>query len=416
MIRTLLLSAAISLMAAPAVLAQSAPQATQVSTGTPIEGIAAIVNDKPISFTDVRQRARLLMMGMTQQPTQEMIQRLTGQALEQLIDEKLQLQKAGEFEVEIEETEIANSVSGIAQQSGITREEMYSQLLQAGVNPVSLEDQMRAEMAWRRIMSGLYGSRIRISQYQIDEQERRLQREANETQYQIAEIFLYSVDPAERAEAMQAAQTVVQQLREGAPFQLAAQRFSSAPTAATGGDKGWISLDSLDQPLATAISAMTRPGITDPIEVDNGVYILALRSKREPQEQVSMVNLRQLVASNGDAATLSGALSRISDCDGIDEIADADGNLVAVTLGEIAERDLNPEMRARVTGTENGGASDVFTSSGGPAALFVCDRNMAGGELPTREQIEDRLYARELGMVSDRELRNLKREATIIRR
>ena len=37
----------------------------------------------------------------------------------------------------------------------------------------------------------------------------------------------------------------VEQLDAGAPFSLAAQRLSSAPTAASGGDMGWVALDDI---------------------------------------------------------------------------------------------------------------------------------------------------------------------------
>ena len=55
-----------------------AQPASQTNERTQVEGIAAIVNDEPISFTDVRQRARLLLMGIAQQPTPEIIQQVTG--------------------------------------------------------------------------------------------------------------------------------------------------------------------------------------------------------------------------------------------------------------------------------------------------------------------------------------------------
>ncbi|MEO1305946.1 MAG: SurA N-terminal domain-containing protein, partial [Pseudomonadota bacterium] len=136
-----------------------------------IEGIIAVVNDDPISFTDVRQRARLLLLSLGgQQPTPEQIQQITQQALEQLIDEKLQLQEAAEYEVEITDSEIASSIDRLAQQSGITRDVLLQSLIESGVNPNSLEEQTRADIAWRRIMGGLYGSRIRISDNQINDQ------------------------------------------------------------------------------------------------------------------------------------------------------------------------------------------------------------------------------------------------------
>ena len=48
--------------------------------------------------------------------------------------------------------------------------------------------------------------------------------------------------------------------------------------------------------------------------------------------------------------------------------------------------------------------------------MFVCDRRDNVEALPNRDQIQDRLYSQQLGMISERSLRNLRREATIIRR
>src|SRR6056297_243612 len=87
----------------PSVAQELAPAAPEVQQ---IEGIIAVVNDEPISFTDVRQRAQLLLLSLGgRQPTQEQIQQITTQALEQLIDEKLQLQEAAEYEVEVSDAD-----------------------------------------------------------------------------------------------------------------------------------------------------------------------------------------------------------------------------------------------------------------------------------------------------------------------
>jgi len=48
--------------------------------------------------------------------------------------------------------------------------------------------------------------------------------------------------------------------------------------------------------------------------------------------------------------------------------------------------------------------------------MYVCDRRDDMASVPSRDQIEDRLYSEQLGMISERSLRNLRREATIIRR
>ncbi len=393
--------------------AQSAPQRESQQ----IEGIIAVVNDDLISFTDVRQRARMLLLSLGgAQPTQEQIQQLTSEALEQLIDEKLQLQEASEYEVEVSEGDIANSIEGIARQSGISREDLLNSLIQSGINPTSLEDQTRADIAWRRIMGGLYGSRIRISENQIVAQLSRLKAASAREQYQLAEIFLFAPTPEDRAQAMIAAASIKEQLLAGAPFELAARQFSSAPTQATGGDMGWVTLDDIDEARAAAIKTLPGPGLTDPIEVEDGVYLMAVNAKRDPSQRTSLVDLTRVTVEDGSEAALKTAADSASSCEEIQTIADADENLRASVLTGINVEELGAEGKAMVLATAVGAHTDIFAQSGKLALMFVCNREDGVENLPTKEQIEDRLYAQQLGMISQRSLRNLRREATIIRR
>ncbi|MEM9179951.1 MAG: SurA N-terminal domain-containing protein [Pseudomonadota bacterium] len=415
MIRSIALASVMALCGTGTALAQTdlptAPSPQQ------IEGIIAVVNDDPISFTDVRQRAQLLLLSLGgQQPTQEQIQQVTTQALEQLIDEKLQLQEAAEYEVEVSDDDIANSINRLAQQSGITRDILVQSLIQSGINPASLEEQTRADIAWRRIMGGLYGSRIRISDNQISEQIKRLQADAEKEQYLISEIFLYAPEEADKAQALTAANSIVDQLRAGAQFQLAAQRFSSAPTAATGGDMGWVVIDDFDDARVDVLRSMEGPGITNPVQVEDGVYILNIRSKRDPSDSTTLVDVTRITVNDGTEDSLKAALAEISDCSEIEAVVEADENLRSVSLTDLDVEDLGPEGRSMVLSTEIGQSTDIFAQSGTLASMFVCDRKNDVEAVPDRSQVEDRLYSEQLGMISERSLRNLRREATIIRR
>lgn len=415
MLRSIMLSSFAALCMSAGALAQDASPPTP--SVQQIEGIVAVVNDDPISFTDVRQRAQLLLLSLGgRQPTQEQIQQITTQALEQLIDEKLQLQEAAEYEVEVSETDVAASIDRLAQQSGLTRDTLVQSLLQSGINPTSLEEQTRADIAWRRIMGGLYGSRIRISDNQIQEQMKRLRADAKKEQYLTSEIFLYAPSEEDKTQALQAANSILEQLQQGAPFDVAAQRFSSAPTAATGGDMGWIVLDDFDDERKAALQALEDPGFTPPVIVEDGIYLLNVRGKRDPSETTTVVDVTRLTVNDGSEASLQAAVDQITDCASIEAIADADENLRAVSLNDLNVDDLGPEGKSMVMTTDIGSATDIFAQSGTLAVMFVCDRKDNVEALPSRDQIEDRLYSQQLGMISERSLRNLRREATIIRR
>ena len=382
-----------------------------------LEGIAAVVNDQPISFSDVRQRARMLLLSLGgQQPTQEQVQQITGQALEQLIDERLQLDKAAEFDLKISDDEIDGAVNDMAAQSGLTGEALKSQLLAAGINPASLEDQMRAELAWNHVMSGLYGSRIRISDNQVDDQIERIRTASQKTQYKISEIFLFAPDEATRTEAMQAANSIVEQLKAGADFRVAAQRLSSAPTAATGGDMGWVSTSDLPAELVPSIEAVSGPGLLDPIEVDNGVYILYVENKRDPAEATTKVDLIRLLTKDPTDENLVAAMDKIKSCDDVQSVANTTTGLRAQPLEDINIDELGPEGKSMVQAAEIGKPTPIFAVSGGLATMYVCRREEGAEALPSRDDLKNNLKGRELNMISERELRNLRRDATIIYR
>lgn len=409
--RTFLATCIVALLSA-AGAAQDAPDPNEFLQ---LEGVATLVNDEPISFHDIRQRVRMLAMTVGADITPEVQQQLASTAREQLVDEILQMQAVSEFNVEVSDEDVGGAVDGLAERAGVTREELYTQFAQSGISPTTLESQMRSDIAWRRMMSGLYGSRIRISQGQLDSELEQLRANSLETAYELSEIFLFAPDEETKVQALQAAYQLVEQLREGAPFQAAAQQFSSSPTSATGGDMGWVALADLDPVLAESVRASTQPGILDPIVAPAGIYILALRNRREPQEETSRLQLRQLIATDGNVSTIETALSRIDGCDEIDSYADRRGDdLLAIDLGETKLSDLANDSQNMLVDLRPGEASNPFEMSAGWSTIFVCGRQDGAENLPSRDQVENQLFGKELGLISERELRNARREATIL--
>ena len=110
------------------------------------------------------------------------------------------------------------------------------------------------------------------------------------------------------------------------------------------------------------------------------------------------------------------AASEANSCEAAIEVAADNDNLDATEIEDIRMEDLGQEGQNMINEVEIGQPTQVFALSGRLAVMYVCDRRQSGAALPTREEMEDRLFARELSMISDRSLRNLRREATIIQR
>ena len=265
-------------------------------------------------------------------------------------------------------------------------------------------------------MGGLYGSRIRISDNQVDEQLNRVRNSLQQTQFRISEIFLYAPDAETKAQATEAANSIIGQLNQGADFRIAAQRISSAPTAATGGDMGWITTSDLDPILAEAVEGSAGPGIIGPIQSENGVYILNVVNKREPAKLTTKVDLKRLQATDGDEATLKEAMAAIETCEDVQSVANSKSNLRHADLTDIDIEELGSEGKSLVMSVEVGQPTEIFAAGNGLALMYVCRREDGAEALPSRDDLKGRLKDQELGMSSERELRDLRREATIIYR
>ena len=98
-------------------------------------------------------------------------------------------------------------------------------------------------------------------------------------EYVVSEIFLALDDPAREGEVRTAADGIAAQLRAGASFAGLARQFSQSSSAAIGGDLGRVRAGRLDARLETALDSLAPNGISSPIRLENGFYILLLRER-----------------------------------------------------------------------------------------------------------------------------------------
>lgn len=385
------------------------------------EGVVAIINDEAISTYDVRQRATLLLAGSGLELTDEALERAQAQALRDLIDERVQMQEAREKKVKVEPQAVDRTLADIARQNGTDLQALSRQLSAQGINIQTLRGQIEADIAWRRLVGGRFGSRVRISDIQINDALARITANAAKPQYLVSEILLAAENEEQFEQATSVATRLIEEMRtrgQRAPFPAVARQFSSSATAAAGGDMGWLSQGELKPELQAAIDLLSPGEFSPPVRTTNGVYILALRDKRAGVDPSAMtrVNLRQVTAPAVSRAQLERLRRRLEGCEGLEAAIRAVPGAAIADLGEAGEAELSDDVRGRIAKVAVGSASPIFETPQGLAVLAVCARRSSGEGMPTREDVENRLYEQELAMLSQRYLRNLKRDSTIIYR
>jgi peptidyl-prolyl cis-trans isomerase SurA len=282
--------------------------------------------------------------------------------------------------------------------------------------------QIRADSSWQAWISGRYGSRLRIGDDQIKAFERRQSESASKPQYQVSEVFIDAARVGGMEIAENGAKQLITQMQQGAPFPAVARQFSASPTAANGGDAGWVGPGEMPPQVDAALEQL-RPGqLSAPIPVRDGVYIIYLREKRSGAK-TALVDLKQIAVAlpkdaaqpQIDAATrlLADLKPKITSCETLEATAGKVDGVVAGDLGEAEITDLAPAFQEAANTLKVGQVSDPIRTDAGLHLIAVCGKRQSGAQAPTRDQIENRLRGQQLALISKRYLRDLRNSATI---
>ncbi len=253
--------------AAPPQAGRAAPAAKATPPGI---RIVAVVDGDVITNDDVESRTRFFALSTGLGMTQDVIDRLRPQIIRQLVDERLRIHAARDQKVVVTDKDIGAAIRDIEQRNGMQPGMLRQKLAAIGVSQRTLVDQIRAQLGWIQLLRGLLADKVTVAPAEIDEQ-LRLRSQANgQVEYRIGEIFVPIDDPAHAADAQRFAETVIAELRRGAPFPLVAAQFSQSQSALEGGSRGWIQANQMDPEIAALVASMPPGAVSNPVKVAGG--------------------------------------------------------------------------------------------------------------------------------------------------
>ena len=396
----------------------------QQGTAKSLHSIEAIVNDDPISGYDIAARMRMVLATAGQRPSEQSLQRIREQVLQTLIDERIQLQEAERLGISVANEEIQAAIGRIEQSNRMAEGGLVQALTQNNIDVSTLTAQIRATLAWRKVIAQRVRGRVQINDEDIDAYLADLSQKGG-TEYLLAEIFIAAPTPQELPRAKSLTEDLVQQIRSGAQFPALARQFSQAPTAAAGGDLGWIEEDQLDPRLAAALEGLPVGQISDPVEVDDGYYLVALRDRRQfsaEGEQQVFYDLSRYYAPFKPTAPDSTKLEilrraerahrEIGSCADVSSVAQRYG-AQGTDMEPMRLDGLPGPLRPYVENLQVGEKSRVLTLTDGILIFVLCDREVRTLGLPDREQVRETLFNRRLDLEARRYMRDLRQSALI---
>lgn len=403
--------------------AEAAPAPAPVAPAFQMsDGILATVNDSVITGFDLRQRM-LLLIAMTQvQPTAENIPAIQQQALNLLIDERLQARELTKYEdLVVTDEEVDRELAAMAQEVGAAPATYLDFLAQGGIRPSTLREQLRTQIGWSQLVGGRFQSRARVSKSAVDAALRQAGEAASKKQYLIGEIYIEASRVGGQQAALNGATQLVQQMVQGAPFQAVAQQFSAAPSATRGGDAGWVVEGTVQPALQQALDQLDVGQLSRPIPVDGGVYIVYMRDKRDGAS-ASLVQIKQVMIELPETATeadVAAATARLEamrpqlTCDTMLQRATSEQGLLGSDLGEADVQNLAPQFQQVARSAEVGSISTPVRTPLGVHLLAVCGRRAGGIEAPDARAVENQLFRQNLATLARRYMRDLREDALI---
>lgn len=125
--------------------------------------VVALVDGQPITSLDTEQRAKFLQLSNNKVPTRQ-------EVLDGLIDEILEIREAKKYSINVPDSEVNDSFSGVAKRMGVDAQKLSEMLTKGGASADTLKQRLRAQLAWVALVRGRYKASLEVADSDVEAQ------------------------------------------------------------------------------------------------------------------------------------------------------------------------------------------------------------------------------------------------------
>lgn len=357
-----------------------------------LDSIVAVVNNDVIVQSELAHEIALVIPEIqgrgTALPPRPDLER---QVLDRMILKRLQLQKAEELGIVIDDAMLTEAVSNIAARNGMALEELQATLEAGGVRYEDFAEDTRLQLVASRLQSQVVVKNIKVADKEVD---RFLERESSSlierTDVRLSHILVSVAEgapPETLKKAESKARGLVGQLRKGADFSQLAVRYSDGRRALEGGDLGWFPMAQVPSLAQEPAHKLAKGEISEPLRSPSGYHIIKVADvKGSGPAMVTQTHARHIlirtneVVSDDDAKIrLEQLRIRIVGGDDFETLArshsdDTGSALKGGDLGWVNPGDTVPEFEKTMATLGPNEISKPFKSSFGWHIVQVVER------------------------------------------
>ena len=373
-----------------------------------VDYIVAVVNSEPITNNEVQNLKLRLQKQLQPGTATPNAQILTQQALDQLINEKAQLQQARDNGIRIDDTEVDQTELNIARQNQVSKEELYKRVVLEGLSVSAFREQLRNQLMISRLREREVDNRARISDTDVEQsiqsQQAGKPMASNQVDINLAMILIAVPENSSEQEAADLkikAQQIVQRAKRGESFAALAQAFSQAlDKGANGGEMGLRPADRYPSLFIDSTQNLNKGEVSDPVRSGAGFHILKVLDKKQSEMSNTLIvqtRARHILLRTGSELSEAAARNRLvtykqrvqagTDFADLARQFSQDGSAAAGgDLGWASPGQFVPEFEEVLTSLRPGQISDPLISRFGAHLIQVMERREV--PLSVREQRE----------------------------
>lgn len=265
--------------------------------------VVAVVNSQVITLHELDNRIRELT-GHTPQElrekSQETFMETRRRVLDDLIDQKIALERIKELEIKVDPKEVDEAIERVKADNQLTQEDLLAKLKERGMTYEAYRQSIQTELERAQLINYEVQSKIVLTEEAIAKYYREhMDQFSSGGKVRLGLIFLRQKDPEDKNEARaleRRAEEIRSLLQAGEDFGKLARQFSSGPGAKEGGDMGVFKVSELSPEMAAQIEGLSAGQVANPIIRPDGIRIIKVL-EREAGGVKSLDQVRNAIQS-----------------------------------------------------------------------------------------------------------------------
>ncbi len=397
-----------------------------------LDRIVAVVEKDIIMQSELDIQLRTVISQMKQKGmTLPSLSVLEDQVLERMILSKIQLQRAEETGIRVDDETLNRAINNIAASNKVNLSQFKEILEKDGLSYEQFRENIRDEIIISRLRQRQVDNRISITSREIDNALSNLKFQGEtETEYQLSHILISLPEaptPNEEEQTRLFATKILKDLNAGQDFMTMATTASDGQRALEGGELDWRKKNEIPTLFNAEIATMEKGDISDLIQSPSGFHIVKLTDVRSSEKHIiTQTNARHILIKVDEITTEDNAkirleqlktrleggddFTKLAKAHSDDKISAADGG----DLGWSSPGELAPQFENVMNQLNINEISEPFKTQFGWHILQVLERREHDNtENARRKKASEEIRRRKSEEAHQNWLRHLRDEAYI---